>query len=73
MDWAREARLSEAEAAVEHLKERLKKAEGERNILAGYLQDIYIHPAATPMILKIARAALERFGFAKPQRWALDH
>jgi hypothetical protein len=74
MDWAREGRLAEAEIAVEHLKERLKKAETERNTLAGHLQDIYAHPAATPPILSIAWAALTRFNFAKPPRWAtLDH
>jgi hypothetical protein len=73
MDWEREARLSEAEAAIEHLKERLAKAEGERNILAGQLQDIYAHPAATPPVLALVGYALREFGFTVPPRWVLDH
>lgn len=74
-DWqTADRKLSEAEAAIEHLKERLAKVTAERNILAGHLQDIYVHPAANPPIIMMAKYALERFGFAKPPRWAaLDH
>jgi hypothetical protein len=65
--------LPAALAAVEHLKERLAKAEAERNTLAGHLQDIYAHPASTPPILALAAGALRAFGFTVPPRWRLDH
>jgi hypothetical protein len=68
-----EHRIRKLEDEVGRKADQIAKLEGERNVLAGHLQDIYAHPASTPPILALAAGALRAFGFTVPPRWRLDH